>query len=72
MTLDQDAVDAVRLRRARADEEQARAEIVEAKREVERLRDAWHAAQRRQQEAERRAERAAGVRRALEWGRGSS
>jgi len=68
VALDQDAVDAIRLARARADEGAARAEIVEAKREARQLRDALHAAERRAQEAERRAERAVGVRRALERG----
>jgi hypothetical protein len=70
VTLDQEEVDALRLRRARADEEQARAEIAEAKRDVERFRDALRVAHRRVQEAERRAERAVGVRRALARGRG--
>jgi hypothetical protein len=69
VTLDQAAVDAVRLARARSDEDAARAEMVEAKREIRRLRAELRAAERRAQEAARRAERAVGVRRALEKGR---
>ncbi|HTL86580.1 MAG TPA: hypothetical protein VL856_15460 [Acidimicrobiia bacterium] len=66
MPLDQDALDALRLTRAREEEVAARAEIADAKREASHLRDALHAAERRAQTAARRAERAAGVRRALE------